>query len=440
MSQRLGVKSASMSARVWLVAGLASVLASCSGLPGATTPTASTAWPAKADVKPTTAFSADGLAALDARMKEAVDKGQVAGLEYVLIKDGKVAAFNIFGEATRGGPPMKEDTIFRIRSMTKPITGVAMMQLYEKGLWKPEDPVTKFLPELGSLKVATKQDSIVDGLVPANRPPSMNEIMTHTAGFGYGLSAASAVDREFQRDNPHAQPSLSAAMNRLKDIPLLAQPGERWSYSYAVDVQAATIEKMSGTTFGDYLQKNVFAPLGMKDTAFFISEDNYKNRLATVYTRNAQSGQQEVFPDGYSFTVRNHHESGGGGLTSTTHDYARFAQMLLNDGELDGKRILKPETVKLMMTNHIGGLRAMGGGGFGWGGAVQTNLPSERSPLPLGAFDWFGIDGTWFWVDPANDIAFVGMIQRRGNAGQGSINLRGESAQLVYKALAPKAK
>ena len=123
--------------------------------------------------------------------------------------------------------------------MTKPIAGVAMMQLWEKGKWKPEDPVTKFLPELGNLKVATKPDSITEGLVPANRAPNMNEVMTHTAGFGYGLSAATAVDREFQRDNPHAQPNLQAAMNRLKEIPLLLQPGERWSYSYTVDVQAA---------------------------------------------------------------------------------------------------------------------------------------------------------------------------------------------------------
>src|SRR5262245_22774481 len=227
MSQRLGIKNA----KVWLVAGLASVLASCANLPGAGS-SASGAWPTKTDVQPTAAFTAQGLALLDARMKEAVDKGEVAGLEYVLIKDGKVAAFNVFGNQSVGGPPMAENTIFRVRSMTKPITGVAMMQLYEKGLWKPEDPVTKFLPELGNLKVATKQDSITDGVVPANRPPNMNEIMTHTAGFGYGLSAASAVDREFQRDNPHGQPDLKAAMNRLKDIPLLFQPGERWSYSY----------------------------------------------------------------------------------------------------------------------------------------------------------------------------------------------------------------
>ncbi len=438
MSQRIGVKNA----KVWLAASLASVLVACATMSGgadSTGPSADAAkWPTRADVQPTQDFTAAGLAALDARMKEAVDKGEVAGLEYILIKDGKVAAFNIFGNQSIGGPPMTEDTIFRIRSMTKPVTGVAMMQLWEQGKWKPEDPITKFLPELGNLKVATKQDSITEGLVPANRPPNMNEVMTHMAGFGYGLSAASAVDREFQRDNPHAQPNLQAAMKRLAEIPLLFQPGERWSYSYTVDVQAAALEKMTGMTFGEYLDRNIFTPLGMDDTAFFVSEDDYRTRMATVYTRNAQTGEREVYPDGYSFTIRNHHESGGGGLTSTTHDYARFVQMLLNDGTLDGKQILKPETVKVMMSNHIGDKRSMGGGGFGWGGAVKTTEPNERSPAPIGTFDWFGIDGTWFWADPVNNIGFVGMIQRRGNAGPGAINLRGESQQLVYKALNTK--
>ena len=217
-------------------------------------------------------------------------------------------------------------------------------------------------------------------------------------------------------------------MNRLKDIPLLSQPGERWSYSYTVDVQAAALEKMTGMTFGEYLDKNIFTPLGMNDTAFFLSEDDYKTRMATVYT--AQRDQRVSGKSSRTATASpsaTTTKSGGGGLTSTTHDYARFVQMLLNEGSLDGKQILKPETVKLMMSNHIGDKRSMGGGGFGWGGAVKTTAPSERSPAPIGTFDWFGIDGTWFWADPVNDIGFVGMIQRRGNAGPGAINLRGES-------------
>ncbi len=422
--------------KVWLVAGLASVLAACAAMEGGTT-TASTAWPTATDVVATApAFTPAGLQALDARLKEAVDKNEVVGLQYALVKDGKLVAFNTFGAQSISGPAVTEDTIFRIRSMTKPVVGVAMMQLWEQGKWKAEDPVTKFLPELGNLKVATKADSITEGLVPANRPPNMNEVMTHTAGFGYGLSAATAVDKEFQRANPHAQPNLQAAMNRLSEIPLLFQPGERWSYSYTVDVQAAALEKITGKTLGDYLDQNIFTPLGMNDTAFFLSDEDYKNRLATVYQRNA-AGEKEVFPDGYSFTIRNHHESGGGGLTSTTHDYVRFIQMILNEGTLDGKQILKPDTVKVMMTNHIGDTKGVfGGAGFGWGGAVKTAAPTEAAPAPTGMYDWFGIDGTWMWIDPVNDIGFVGMIQRRGNPGPGAINLRGESQQLVYKALA----
>jgi len=420
--------------KVWLTAGLASVLVACATMDGASS---STAWPTASDVVTTqSSFSAEGLKALDARLKEAVDKSEVAGLQYALVKDGKVIAFNTFGAQSYNGPPVTEETIYRIRSMTKPIVGVAMMQLWEQGKWKPEDQVTKFLPELGNLKVATRTDSITDGLVPATRAPNMNEVMTHTAGFGYGLSASNAVDKEFQRDNPHAQPNLQAAMNRLKDIPLLFQPGERWSYSYTVDVQAAALEKITGTTLGNYLKQNIFTPLGMNHTAFFVSENDYKTRIATVYQRNATTGQREGFPDGYSFTVPNHHESGGGGLTSTTHDYVRFVQMVLNKGTLDGKQILKPETVKVMMTNHIGDTKGVfGGGGFGWGGAVKLAAPTDAAPTPVGTYDWFGIDGTWFWIDPANNVGFVGMIQRRGNAGTGAINLRTESQQLVYKAL-----
>lgn len=421
--------------RTWLLAGLASVLAACTAMDTAPAPAAA-AWPTATDVVATApAFTPAGLAALDARMKEAVDKSEVAGLQYALFKDGKLIAFNTFGAQSYGGPPVTEDTIFRIRSMTKPVVGLAMMQLWEKGLWKAEDPITDFLPELGNLKVATNRDSITDGLVPVTRPPNMNEVMTHTAGFGYGLSAASAVDREFQRDNPHAQPDLPSAMKRLAEIPLLFQPGERWSYSYTVDVQAAALEKMTGTTLGAYLDANIFKPLGMTDTAFFLSQADYDTRLATVYQRNAE-GTREVYPDGYSFTVRNHHESGGGGLTSTTHDYVRFVQMILNGGTLDGQQILKPETVKVMMTNQIGDTKGVfGGAGFGWGGAVKTAAPTEAAPAPTGMYDWFGIDGTWMWIDPVNNLGFVGMIQRRGNPGPGAINLRAESQQLVYKAL-----
>lgn len=425
--------------RILMAACAIAAISACTSTDGAGAQSAAqadTAWPTAADqVAAPSGFSAEGLAALDARMKEAVDKGEVAGLIQVLVKDGEVADFDIWGAQSYGGAPMSEDTIFRIRSMTKPITGVAMMQLYEQGKWKPEDPVTIFLPELANLTVATSSDSLDETVAPTHIP-TMHELMTHTAGFGYSLSPRTAVERAYIADNPMGKPDLDGLVQRVADIPLLLQPGERWSYSIAVDLQGAVVERISGMSFGEYLDKNIFTPLGMDDTAFTLPEAD-RSRLATVYTRNNETGEFEVLPDVYNFFVNDHAESGGGGLASTAHDYTRFVQMLINEGELDGAQILKPETARFMMSNRIGDTRGVfTGGGFGYGGAVATREPSERSPAPIGSYSWFGIDGTWFWVDPVNDLGYVGMIQRRGNAGRGAVNLRGESVQLVYQALA----
>jgi CubicO group peptidase (beta-lactamase class C family) len=424
MSQRLKIRNA----KVWLVAGLATVLAACAGMsmPGMG---ASTAWPTKADVQQNAGFTPDGLAALDARMKEMVDKKQVAGMEYVLIKDGKVAAFNMFGEQTLGGPPVTENTIFRIRSMSKPITGVAMLQLWEKGLWKPEDPITKFYPEFANLKVM-KADGTLE---PVSHTPTMRELFTHTAGMGYGLSDQTEVDRMFIADNPMGKPDMKSMVKRVSEIPLLAQPGTRWSYSIAIDVQGAIIEKLSGMSFGEYLEKNIFQPLGMNDTGFWLTEQD-RPRFATVYQRNATTGALDLYPDAEnrSFFKKDHEESGGGGLTSTTHDYARFVQMILNKGELDGHRVLKAETVEsLMFQNQVpDGVQRR----WSFGGSL-SGPTSDRSPQAENTFSWFGIDGTWFWADHKNNIGFVGMIQRRGSGGPGAVNTQGDSAQLVYKAL-----
>ena len=431
MSQAIGFRSA----KFWLAAVSAVALASCASLGGGSS---AAKWPTQADVVAAkdSSFTPEGLAALDAKMKEAVDKGQVAGVEYVLIKDGKAADFKAFGSQSFGGPPITESTIFRIRSMSKPITGVAMMQLYEKGLWKPEDPVTKWLPELGNLKVATSADNL-DNLVPASHVPTMRELFTHTAGFGYGLNASTAVDRAYIERSPMGEKDMAAMVKRVAEIPLLAQPGTRWSYSISIDIQGALVEKMSGMKFGDYLEKNIFQPLGMNDTGFWLTEAD-KPRLATVYQRNGESGKFEEFPDpaNRSFFTPDHEESGGGGLASTTHDYARFVQMLLNKGELDGKRVLKPETVDMMFTNQVPvGVNRQ----WGYGGSI-SGPTSERSPQPPGTFSWFGIDGTWFWADPVNNIGFVGMIQRRGNGGPGAVNFQPDSAAAVYKALVPAAK
>ena len=428
MSRTIGLKSI----RAWLAAASIAALTACAGMGGA--PSAALAkWPTQADVVATqTAFTAEGLAALDAKMKEAVDKGQVSGLEYVLLKDGKVAAFKIHGAQSFDGPPMTENTLFRIRSMTKPVTGVAMMQLYEKGLWRPEDPISKFYPEFANMQVM-KADGTLE---PASHVPTMRELFTHTAGMGYGLNATTEVDRMFIADNPMGKPDMASMVKRVAEIPLLAQPGTRWSYSIAIDVQGAIVEKLSGMSFGEYLEKNIFSPLGMNDTGFWLTEKD-RPRLATVYTRNAETGKMDVYPDAEnrSFFKKDHEESGGGGLVSTTHDYARFVQMLLNKGELDGKRVLKPETVELMFQNQTPpGINRQ----WGYGGAI-AGPSSDRSPTPPGTFSWFGIDGTWFWADAMNNVGFVGMIQRRGNGGPGAVNFQPDSASAVYKALVPVA-
>ena len=396
------------------------------------------AWPTKSDVVGTQAgFSAEGLAALDARMKQAVDEKQVAGVVTLLSHKGKVAAFNAHGAQSfeAGSAPMSENSIFRIYSMTKPITGVAMMQLYEKGLWKLDDPVSKFVPELANMKVVTGKDAQGKPvIVNATRPATMREIMSHTAGLGYGLQPGNPVDDAFIAEKPMNQKDLQGMIDVVSKIPLLAQPGTRWSYSIAVDIQGLIVERLSGEKFGTYLKNHIFEPLTMTDTAFTLDQ-SVKPRVATVYSWDRATSKLVPSPDPWGpsvFPV----QSGGGGLYSTIHDYARFCQMLLSKGTLDGKQILKPETIALMTENQIGDMKvfgAMPGTKFGLDFAVITDPAALKTAQGEGSYWWFGIAGTWFWIDPKNDLFFVGLIQRWLDPV--STSLRTDSAKLVYEAL-----
>ena len=363
-------------------------------------PTDVPAWPVAAVPDPTRlGFTAEGLQALDARLKEAVNKKEIAGINYALVKDDEVVAFKFLGNQSLDGLPMKADTIFRIRSTGKTITAVAMMQLWEQGQWKPEDPVTKFLPELANLKVATSADNL-DKLAPVSHTPTMHEVMTHTAGFGYGLSINNAVDRAYRARDVLRAKDMKTLVDLVAGIPLVVQPGERWQYSVTYDLQGAIIERITGKTLGDYLEDNIFTPLAMRDTGFWLAEAD-RPRLATVYTQNTTSGSLEVFQDAANFLAddpfsrNSHFESGGGGasgLFSTLHDVVRFTQMLLDKGELGGQRILKPETVDYMMQNHIGAMRGVLGGGsygFGYGGRVVLEGSTESMPQPTGGVQPF---------------------------------------------------
>ena len=416
------------------------------------------AWPAAAVADlATTGFTAEGLAALDARMAKSVADSDVAGMVYILGKGGEIAAFNAHGVQSgdpKTGAPMTKDSMFRIYSMSKPITGVAMMQLFEQGKWAMEDPVSKHVPELAGLQVLTWKDGkpvMKDGkpvLAPASHEPTMKELMSHTAGFGYGLSGDDPVNNAFRDTGVLASANLEEMIGKIKDIPLIYDPGTRWYYSAAVDIQGYIVQKLSGQKFGEYLKQHIFTPLGMNDTSFFVTEANVP-RFADVYHWDKDKSalvKNEDRPDRPGFTDPNRLESGGGGLVSTTHDYARFAQMFLNKGTLAGNTVIKPETVELMRTNAIGELRLYSDGttanpglpgvGFGMDFAVYQDSSVTGQPYGAGTHYWGGAAGTWFWIDPANDLFFVGMIQSMGGARPDAMNYRNESSALVYGALA----
>ncbi|MBI1340925.1 serine hydrolase [bacterium] len=395
-------------------------------------------------------FDAMRLKRLDDYMAGVVSSGRVAGMTTLLARRGQIVSFNTYGKASlETGAPMTKDTIFRIYSMTKPVTGVAMMILYEEGKWRLDDPVTRYVPEFKDLKVVksiNKDGSMV--LEDMRRPPTMREIMSHTAGFGYGLGDEHPVDKLYRERKVLSSTGLQQMIDRTATIPLMFQPGTNWYYSSSVDIQGYIVEKLSGQTFGDFLQTRLFAPLKMTDTAFQAGQDK-ASRLAAVYVYDRDQGKiveaktlfSESMPD-YISPPPN--QSGGGGLVSTTMDYARFSQMLLNGGELDGVRILSPASVELMGTNVIpkavlvsnngtGVANFNEAVGFGLDFMVVNDARASGSLVGDGTISWGGAAGTWFWIDPANDLIFVGMIQRMG--GTGGDDLGTMARTLTYQAL-----
>lgn len=395
-------------------------------------------------------FDSSRLKKLDAAMAKVVADGRVAGMTTLLVRHGKVVEFNTYGKSDiASGAPMAKDQIVRIYSMTKPITGVAMMILFEEGKWKLDDPVTKFVSEFKDLKVMTGLNEKGEMItVPATRAPTMREVMSHTAGFGYGLGDKHPVDKQFRAKRVLGSANLKEMAEKVADIPLMFQPGTNWSYSVAVDVQGLIIERISGQKFSDFLQSRLFGPLKMDDTAFSTGPDK-AGRLATLYMTDPKTYKMvpasELFgnspPD---YTKPPALESGGGGLVSTTADYGRFAQMLVNKGELDGVRILSPAAVELMGTNVIpenvlvntngsNGLRFNSAVGFGLDFMVVNDPGKAGSLSGKGEMSWGGAAGTWFWIDPTNDMYFVGMIQRLG--GSGGDDLGTLARTLTYQAL-----
>jgi CubicO group peptidase (beta-lactamase class C family) len=391
-------------------------------------------------------FSAERLGKLDAGMQSLVDNKKLAGLVTVLARHGKIVEEKSYGFAdVASRKPMEKDTIVRIYSMTKPITGIAMMMLYEEGKWKPSDPISRYIPEFRDLKVYSGLEK--DGKPALEKPshaPTMGELMSHSAGFTYGFFGSTPVDKLYQEAQLLNAPTLQEFIERVAKLPLLYQPGEGWVYSISVDIQGYLVEKLSGKPFADFLRDRIFTPLGMKDTGFYVPVEKL-TRVASVYQSDL-TPDAAAMPKDPGISQPPGMPSGGGGLYSTASDYLRFTQMVLNGGELNGVRLVAPSTIALMRTNHlsddvknakkfgIGLYQIQPGLGFGYDFAVLEEPLKLGSTAGQGTFLWDGIAGTWFWIDPTNDLLFIGMVQRWLLA-PGAPDLENLSRALTYQAL-----
>lgn len=351
-----------------------------------------------------------------------VDTGQVAGIITQISRYGKIIHTDVIGVRGIHDPrPLEEDALFRIYSMTKPVTAVAAMMLYEEGKFHLGDPVSKFVPEFKELKVLKE-----GRYVPTQTEMTMHHLLTHTAGLSYGFSDDSPVDLAYREANLWQSTDLDELAERLGGLPLMFEPGVRWHYSVAVDVTGIVVERLSGLSFDEFLRTRIFEPLDMPDTFFRVPEekrDRFLPNHVWDYEAGALSAQHPDWEPGYFDTTL---FSGGGGLVSTTRDYMRFGEMLRNGGELDGVRILSPKTVEFMRQDHIhatsGEIRAGGdvairlmeeapGLGFGLGFGVVTDTARTQVMRSEGEFYWGGAAGTDFWIDPVEGIVVVAMIQ-----------------------------
>ena len=431
-------------------AALALLLAGCVTTPVVEGANTETVGEPATEASVTPGFDAEEVAALEARMAQFVSDGQVYGIATRLVHKGEVISdFHTGLRRLDPKQPIQDDTIYRIYSMTKPVTGVALMMLWEEGKFQLDDPVTDYVPEFADLKVLA--GTAEDGspiLVEMDRAPTMRELMSHTAGFAYGLGGSDFANTAFRDQQILASPDLDTFIDKVADIPLLFQPGEQWAYSAAVDVQGYIVQQISGQSFGSFLDERLFEPLGMSDTGFYVPEADY-DRFGDVFGYHPETG--DLVPIPYpSVQFRKETigmESGGGGLVSTMDDYARFSQMLLNCGSLEGVQILKPETVALMTTNVLppemvlfsdgsSGSDGFPGVGFGLEFGILIDPEQAGSKTPAGSYFWGGAAGTWFWIDPVNELYFIGMVQIFDRGGPNEpVDFRGTSTEAVYTAL-----
>ncbi|MBV7336272.1 beta-lactamase family protein [Chloroflexi bacterium TSY] len=363
-------------------------------------------------------FSSARLKRIDAHMQRYIDDQKVAGIVTLLACQGKVFHFERYGlRNVETNQSMKLDTIFRIYSMTKPITSVAAMILYEEGLFQLDDPVFKFLPEFKKTRVYVKTGFGGMETTESERPILIRDLMTHTAGLSYGFFEDSPVEEMYRTINRHDASDLADLVEKVAGLPLLFHPGNDWRYSVATDVLGRVIEVISGQSLKDFFQHKIFDPLGMYETGFWVP-DGLVDRFAALYEAKPGGGYKlNDAPKTSKFAQPHTLYSGGGGLVSTATDYLRFAQMSLNGGELDGVRLLAPKTVELMTMNHIPNhiLPLQIGpsilGGFGLGYRSLLNVAETGAPGSVGSYGWAGMANTHFWIDPTEELIGIFMTQ-----------------------------
>lgn len=396
---------------------------------------------------------------LDHAMQAEIDAGDYAGISLMIARHGKLAKFERYGyQSLESREPLRQDAIFRIASMTKPIIAAAMMTLYEEGKWQLDDPVAKFIPELAGMQVLEG-----DRLVPMDRPMTMRHLMASCAGFAFGAPVGSTNPK---LDEMYAAAGLFSGTNedmigKMADLPLEAQPGTLFRYGLQQEFQGVIIQRISGETLDTFLERRIFGPLGMCDTGFGVDSQN-RDRIAPRYALD-DNLTLHLAPDQSPFPVLAGTPAGEkpryllsiAGLYSTAQDYLRFAQMLADGGTLDAARVLAPSSVALMTTNLLPDdvpmrfEQPLAGVGYGMGMGIVLNpahADFNGGPIGRGTCYWGGVHGTWFWVDPTSDVIVVGMIQQQdgGNPMTGRPypvpDIRGISRSIVYGALIDPAR
>jgi CubicO group peptidase (beta-lactamase class C family) len=370
-------------------------------------------------------FSGEGLAKIVPTLQPVVDSGDLSGFVTLLFRHGEIAQINTLGQRDMEKKlPMERDTLFRIASMTKPVTSIAALMLMEEGKFKLDDPIAKWAPEFAHMKVLEDATGPVDQTVPAERQITFDDLFTHRSGLAYGFSSTGPIAHEYGRvlgdvlNSAHAQDEW---MKRLATLPLLYQPGERFHYSHSTDVLGFLVGRIAGMPFREFLMQRIFGPLGMHDTDFYVPPAK-RARAAVVYRMNTEKNHLEPVPF-TQFDQPPNFCGGGGGLISTADDYLKFARLMLNKGELDGTRLVQTATVELMCTNRLtpaqraipflGAIPMWDGMGFGLGVSV-IDQPEKLGFLGMGgvgSFGWPGAFGTWWQADPANDLIMIYLIQ-----------------------------